>query len=874
MAILFACITAAGGADGVREGLIESLASESYVEREEATDALWSEGENVVEALEEAAKSRDPEMALRARDLLRKIDLGIRPDTDPRIIQLTERYATANQTGKTTILQELRRMRAWRQILRLYANETDESTRENMARMVDGIALHAARERIASGDRDGAREYLEMVRETSSGMISLAAFHRANGTLEAEIEAVGEPSGKEDWEWLNALYRVAGDARRAADSAIEMGDVPLAALMEMMMGDPLPWLDQAGEAGGGDDDAVASDYARAAAARWRSEEVIPELDGIRRQLRSHDETSRVRGMAHLFLLGEVDGAWRSFSQQYPDDAFLYFDSLERIDDALRVLGMDPEDPDYESHLRPLLERVCQPPGEEGEDVDAGDEADRDDDVQRFVVFCNFLERRGLDAVLDGVVKPALLDFGKVHEMRFTDLMSELFATPSLRIGAPEFAMRVAAEWAGEDEARWDEMMVAAFGEEQGYLTWRNLLEKVDPDARRGDQMRGMLALFGYTRDSENLRGRWMDAVWAHDDAGDGADLVREALGFLLSNVTDIELIGQLRQLNEDGGDDADLTYGNLLVDTAEGRWEKVAEAFLLQIASLAERGNARAELHAYAAACLRKAGRVEEAAAHDAWVEALALGDARANLAVAQAYSFGRDYRRAMDWYGRAVMESEPEGSRFAQALRNFTDELLEHRKFALVAACTEVLAQLDAAETGLGITPFSLTRLRQQADFARALSLGPGHGDKARRLLREAHAIMPTDGSLADHFFPSLLESEFIDVHDELFEISWRKMVASLERFPNSDNTMNTAGWFASRSVRRLEEAMVLQQRALKIHPRSPAYLDTLGEIYFAMGDREEAVRLGRLAVRYMPHDSMIIRQYERFMYGDFPGR
>ncbi len=82
----------------------------------------------------------------------------------------------------------------------------------------------------------------------------------------------------------------------------------------------------------------------------------------------------------------------------------------------------------------------------------------------------------------------------------------------------------------------------------------------------------------------------------------------------------------------------------------------------------------------------------------------------------------------------------------------------------------------------------------------------------------------------------------------------------------------MNTAVWFASRAAQRLDEAKVMQERALELYPRSAAYLDTLAEVYFAMGNRPEAVRLGELALRYIPHDSMIIRQYERFVHGRMP--
>jgi hypothetical protein len=872
IAILLVGGISAHAADATRAESIRKLASENYAERVEATQALWAEGEVALEDLKEASRSRDPEMALRARDLLRKIDLGIAPDTDPRIINLTERYQSANQIQKTTIFQELQRLRAWRQILRLYANETDASTRENLERRVDGIALHAARERIAVGDQNGALEYLEMARNTPNGLISIAAFHRARGTLEKEIEAVGEPTEPQEMAWLTALYRAADDSGNAAAMARASGDGHLAAAMDMLGGNPLPWLNHAAATADKNQAGGAANYANAAAARWRGEASIPELQVIRRKLRSHDEAVRLSGESELFLLGETDAAWKSFTHHYPEEAFANFDALERIDDALTVLGLDPVNPDFKGYLTPLLAKVCQAPGAPGKELD--DDEVRDDHVRKLVTFCNFLEKRGRYDVLDELVAPALLEFGEVHAPRFTDLLSELFASPASSAGAPELAMRVAEKWAGDDKQRWGEMMIAAFGEEHGYPQWWELLEKIAPESSHAERLGGMLAIFGYSRDSANLYDAWLDATWKYIEKAEDPAPALQAMEFLASNISDLEFIEKLREINAGNVEDDDdgATYGNLLVDTAVGRWGEAADMFLLQIAALAERGDARAELHAYATACLRKAGRFEEADAHELWVETLALGDFRANLSIAQAFAFGRDYPRATRWYRRAVMESHPNDNRFKQVLRVYVNELLHQQDYKLTAACSEVLAQLEAVDTNFGFMPFTLTRLRQQADFSRALSLPPGQSDEARRLLRQAHAIMPTDGALADHFFPSLLESPFTDLHNELFEISWRKITASLELFPNADNTMNTAVWFASRSARRLEEAKKLQQKALERHPRSPAYLDTLAEVYFAMGNRPEAIRFGALSVRFMPHDSMIIRQYERFLHGAMP--
>lgn len=871
--VLLATAACALGADATRDETIRKLASENYLERVKATQILWELGPLAIDDLKEAARSTDPEMALRARDLLRKIDLGIAPDTDPRIIKLIERYPTANPTQKNTIFHELRRLRAWRQILRLYAREKNPSTRENLERMVDGIALHAARERLASGDKNGALEYLEMARTTRGGLISIAAFHRATGNLKNEISAASKLNGKEHLAWLTALHRAANDPENAAITARNTGDETLAASMDMLRGNPIPWLNHTASVAAKSQDNPNENYARAAAARWSGDDVKPHLNHIRRLLRSHEESIRLRSVAELILLGDSDAAWRSFTHHFPEEAFSLFDSVENLDEALNTLGIDPENPNYHAHIEPILKRVCQPPDQ---NIDIDEEDPRENAIRKLVVICSFLEKRGAHEILNQSVAPSILNFATIHQPRFIDLMSQLFGAGTSTTGAPELAMRVANEWAGIDAQRWQEIMIAAFGEEQGFPQWWELLENVAPQKPHSDRLRAMLALFGYTKDPDNLYEKWMSKIWTHIEKSPNPQPAIQSLEFLSTNISDVELIEKIRNTNpiKTNPDSDGMSYGNLLVETAAGRWGNVADMFLAQIATLAEQGEARAELHAFASVCLRNAGRINEANAHEEWVELLALGDIRVNLSIAQAFAFGRDYDRSSLWFRRAVIEANPDDSRFKQALQSFVNEMLEQRDFSLIAACTEILALLEVADTQFGISPIALTRLRQQADFAHALSLPPGQSNIARKMLRDAHAIMPSDGALADHFFPSLFDSPFRDLIDELFDVSWRKITASLVPFPDSDNTMNTAVWFASRSVRRLDDAKKLQLRALEIYPRNPAYLDTLAEVHFALGNRPEAIRLGTLAMRFMPHDSMIIRQYERFLNGRMPAR
>jgi len=111
------------------EALIRNLADPSFKVREEATHRIWMIGEGALAALESAAAADDPEMTYRAGELIRKIELSITPETDPAIVSLIDRYAKASPNERLNLLNQLTKKRAWRQILKLYAAESDARLR-------------------------------------------------------------------------------------------------------------------------------------------------------------------------------------------------------------------------------------------------------------------------------------------------------------------------------------------------------------------------------------------------------------------------------------------------------------------------------------------------------------------------------------------------------------------------------------------------------------------------------------------------------------------------------------------------------------------------------------------------------------------------
>ncbi len=311
---------------------------------------------------------------------------------------------------------------------------------------------------------------------------------------------------------------------------------------------------------------------------------------------------------------------------------------------------------------------------------------------------------------------------------------------------------------------------------------------------------------------------------------------------------------------------------------AVGRFREAADRV---VAALAASGKAAPE-QAYAAGMLRLAGRDSAAKEHDQLAERLALGDPGTAGEIAAGYARASDFANFEIWSLRALEWSDPEeifripdGAALPHVITG-AELLLEAGDWERSAALSEIVAHVYASETIRPDAGASLLRTRGNGDLARAMSLLGTDRKRALALLGKTHANLAADGTLADHFFPVVREADLADHYDTWFEKSWEQLGESLSLYPDSDNTLNTAGWIAGRAARRLPEAEAMMEKALAIRPNQPAYLDTLAEIHFAAGRRKEAVRWGALAVNFGRADDaaspMIRKQFQRFQTAPLP--
>jgi tetratricopeptide (TPR) repeat protein len=857
-------LPAAGHLDLKIDALLRGLADENFRVREQSSRELWELGEAALPALRKATSSDDPEQSVRARDLLRKIQLHITPDTDPSVILLVESYQKASPAEKASLLGKMRGKRAWRQMLKLYAAETDAELRERLSPMMGAVASKAARERLLLGDAQGAREFLEMAPADAANMLALAEFHRSHGTLDEELARANGVDRKAA-AWRLALQRAAGNPAAARDEALAAGDKPLATIMAALAGDPLPFLREMRD---NNANSPASAYANIAAKRWQGEKVRKsDMEFLTHKISSRDPSEHAGALGALFLLGEVEAAEPALLKSQPLAAFMHFEALERIPEAHRALGLDPEKPAYKPWVEKHLNRMMK--------EDIGEQTEVSDDADQLIVLANFLERRGLHEAAIQAFGDMLASMAKEDPEAYMKFLGRLFGNRETPSGAPRLARAISGTWAGDDAARWEDLRVAAFGDDESSREWWDWLAEIQPDSSPSVRFDAFLALKAIGQDTAGLRAKWMKLIWKSVEKADQGQRQEslERIAELAAETGDAATsMKAWDQLSPEGRDK--IFWGlQIVLLTAADRWNDAAEVILKQIKTINEaKQEPTADIHAYAAATLRAAGRLDEAARHDRWADQLALGNAAVALRAGNGYAFGRDYQRAAEWWKRAAMHADPDSEELNQAAHLYANALLEQEKWLETASVSEIVAAICAGNEYQGVNQLPLMRQRLQADMARALSrLATDRADSLATLAR-CHRIFAKDGSLADFFFPALRKAGLIKEHDAWFLDSWNKMEEVIAFYPDCDNSHNTAAWFAARAMRKLDAAERHVRKALATSPCQSAYLDTMAEIQFARGQREKALEWSRLAVNFTPEDVLLRRQHERFRSEPFP--
>lgn len=553
------------------EKLMRDLDHESFWVREEASRELWKIGEKVLPMLKELADSKNPEQAIRARELIRKIELDVSPDSDPELIELVQSYPKSTASEKPKILNRLREIQAWRQLLRLYASESDQNILRMYAKSVHQISLFAARQQLRAGNPDAAKELLELAPANAETMMALADFHRSQGTLNAEVERNRNRPGKQAAAWRLALYRAAGDFANARREAELANEPKISAALAAMTGDPIPWLNFMAQNSSHSSDMIEQYYARVAISRWYNERPNSQfLEKLKTIL--NDRSTQMQSTARnaLFLLAQNETGEASILKQSPIAAFSHFNSLERIDDALHVLDLDAAHSKNSEWVKKRIASIDQL---------AFENEDQRNPKNELLAYAAFMETRGLQQDAYDLFAPPLLQLAVKDVDTFLDFLAQLTSSSGANTSAPVLAKKIAVQWAGDDPDKWISLIAALFDTDELAANYWNWLPILKPDASRQEYLDALYALMGIGPDPDGLRERWFAIAWKHLDkaADDEKKKIRQKIAPLAMQSSDVSQCLRIWDL------DAELrgrVYWGAIVThlSAAGRWQEIGRA--------------------------------------------------------------------------------------------------------------------------------------------------------------------------------------------------------------------------------------------------------------------------------------------------------
>lgn len=182
-----------------------------------------------------------------------------------------------------------------------------------------------------------------------------------------------------------------------------------------------------------------------------------------------------------------------------------------------------------------------------------------------------------------------------------------------------------------------------------------------------------------------------------------------------------------------------------------------------------------------------------------------------------------------------------------AQQLGTRGPDLTTRRAAALINA-GQATAARDLLEASAGKPDASPATLYLYAAAQRQAGDLPGAEATARRLRASA-----PDDPRGLYVLAQILEARGDAAGAE------RSLRDLLERDPNDATALNYLGYMFAERGERLDEAVELVQRALKVDPGNPSFLDSLGWAYYRQGKLDLADPPLTEAAEKMPHNSVI---------------
>lgn len=855
---------------------IGELGDDSFVVREQASQRLWSAGRVAEAALQAALKSTDPEVVRRARVILDRFEYGIYPDTPKNIVELAQQFRAGN--WDTEAYKDVApgvvpgsRLATVKKLLALDAagyavvGKIAAAEKTPIFRNIIYDMLREARPRIAAalltrGDMDAVEHFLapavhdratgSSVGIHASAIGDYAAILLLRGTLDKKITQLAAQAGParepRTAEILAYLHRAKGDLPSAFRAAEQCGD---RALQRWLLWEQSKWgelLDRhppRTDMKERHETEILGHQAAYQRLAGRSNDFEKTLAEIRRYADAHKgDPNEASISANVLLLNDR-----------PQDA---------IDVCIQAKAYGAAFADLKSQMRyreafPLADKVKGVAHKEAFLLE----------TRRA---CTLYEMGEAEMVLpllarlrDGIKDSTEDDWvfgllvGSESRLGLKDLAFEhaalILARPKFSHPSNLFYQLLGDKSSGAD--MWWTFLRKKFPAEDHRATMKRLRSIVEGTLDRKELFTLAEAAAGGVLGPRELekqqREGWLGVL---GEAFLAAGLDKDAQRYFEDA---IEVAGGRAPL---------LRLADFLAEKKQ--WQRAAALYGQAWEKDKQEAPVPLFLQGWA---LVQAGQKPQGEKLMKLAHWLPLANVEARYLLAEALA-----KRGLDEWARREWEltarigdmgdfytgDAHRNLSFAAAASGRFLEAAAHRELSMLRCLNRSTSFLESS--AYLYVPHQIHQLR-----ARGL-LAAGKIDEALQEIRICLSFFPADVETPMRMAPMLEKNGRKKDADELFAKVFIHREQLCADYPRWAQQHNDLAWLGARCRRQLDKALLHARKAVELTPKSAAYLDTLAEVHFQLGDQAKAVELTERCLELDPRRDFYRRQLKRFEIGD----
>ena len=842
---------------------IKQIGSDNFKIRESATQKLWKFGKSAEPLLRDALKNGDPELRYRGTKILEEFELGLYPDTPEDIAKLINDYRSGVGVKKEAAIIKMAELGKTELLMKLIKRENDIGIRKMVAQIVSRNISEQVPSLILDNKIDEAEQLLEVAALDHNGMRNYASFLVETNRIESAIskKRIAAKNSNLDAEILAWMLRAKGDYQEASTIFEQLGDKTRARHTLSAGGDLISYANSFVDPTRKTIDSLGF---AAAAARLSG-----DMDRFNKMKSSIEEYAMAmkdelgRCINALVINGEASAAFSLTKKVKGKEIFDMELWRYNFDEAFNSIGIQEKKGPYSKWLQDYESSFsAKNEGELQESLfPAGQLASacyltgQVDEAERIFEKIKDLLTRNNTSLVQLIQWERMIGLNKLAKRHALEAMKR---EPPEEIVEGYFQLRSEYSWLGR--TCW-KFITSEFQEESADQKLTRMESLFDLDNQTQKQMsladQCIKSFFSFAKDENNLAMK--------------KELIRGARDLArLHEKWELAVDGTKLWLELIGGEAVGyhfMKYGDVLMkagmpDKAVIQYEKACESKKSDPIPLYLKGVA-----------MEAIGQKEEGQKLKKIASLMSTGELtkRHHLATTMWQNDDDALARIQDNIILGI--ASPRESVHPEALRRrYIDQSINLNDLKQYSKSLEfyMLSKMRPVNANSVLSPRrSLSYLVDLEITKTKIEISDGRIKDAERRLEELQKINPSDSSMLEDIYQLLVDSGNSEGADKLFQTTYLISKSTVNRFPDHGQHNNNHAWLLSRCAKKLDEALIHANKAVSIDPDNGAFLDTLAEVYFQLGNRSKAIEVSKKAVELLDGDKQVKRQLERFKTG-----